>query len=370
MLLHEENLNQIERIASSPSLRGSESLCRLLRYLAQQTLDHPGVPIREYHIATQVFGRPPEFDPRLDSTVRVQTGRLRSKLTDYYRNSGATDPVLVEIPKGTYQLTFEPHQAGLLPPQTIASQQTPGQRERIARRQPGWIAAFAGMTALAVGLAIALTFLLLQPPRPPASDAAATGDQPLQSFWTGLLDSSSAPLIVFSGGVGDTLAIHQLDSIFALFQRVIPARPASMFTADDRLSHDLIIVGPPPDNIGLRGFRFQPVAGTSGIDGTEIVNLYPLPGEADHWISRPSAAEDYGIIALEPGLAAGRWILILAGVTSAGTEAAADFVCHQSTVRDLLSRAGHSRFEALIYTKVVSGAPVDAQLIAVHPADR
>src|SRR5579863_4034136 len=97
---------QIERLTKSHSLHSSESLCKLLRYLAEHSLDHPGVALKEYQIATEVLGRPVGFDPQSDSTVRVQAGRLREKLAEYYTHEGQDDPVLVELPKGSYVLTF------------------------------------------------------------------------------------------------------------------------------------------------------------------------------------------------------------------------------------------------------------------------
>src|SRR6266849_5404569 len=72
----EENFRQVERLIQSNILHGSESLCKLLRYLAEQTTD------------------------------RVQTGRLRSKLSEYYGAAGADDPVVIEIPKGSYSVQF------------------------------------------------------------------------------------------------------------------------------------------------------------------------------------------------------------------------------------------------------------------------
>src|SRR5579871_5413274 len=107
----EEKLRQIDRLVHSPVLQGSESLCKLLRYLADHALEHPGEPVKEQQIALEVFGRPGNFDPRLDSTVRVQTGRLRTKLTDYYHGAGGQDPLIVEIPRGTYMLTFVARQS-------------------------------------------------------------------------------------------------------------------------------------------------------------------------------------------------------------------------------------------------------------------
>ena len=98
---------------NSPVLHGSESLCKLLRYVAKHALDQPGAPLKEYQIATEVFGRQDSFDPQLDSMVRVQAGRLRAKLAEYYSSDGAADdPVLVELPKGTYVLAFHPRTPG------------------------------------------------------------------------------------------------------------------------------------------------------------------------------------------------------------------------------------------------------------------
>ena len=98
---------QIDKIIKSHSLRGSESLRKLLQYLATQALHHPAAPLKEYQIATEVYGRPSDFDPQSDSTIRVQAGRLRLKLAEYYAGEGAADPILVKIPKGSYHLIFE-----------------------------------------------------------------------------------------------------------------------------------------------------------------------------------------------------------------------------------------------------------------------
>src|SRR5207302_6147955 len=103
----EQCFQQVDKLINSHSLRGSESLCKLLRYLAEHSLDHPGVALKEYQIATEVLGRPAVFDPQSDSTVRVQAGRLRVKLAEYYAHEGADDPIVVEIPKGSYVLVLQ-----------------------------------------------------------------------------------------------------------------------------------------------------------------------------------------------------------------------------------------------------------------------
>src|SRR5882724_1560429 len=105
-------LGQIEKLLGSHALHGSESLCKLLRYLANHSLDHPAASPKEYQIATEVFGRQKDFDPHLDSMVRVQAGRLRAKLAEYYGSEGAVDSILVEMPKGNYILTFHQRHPG------------------------------------------------------------------------------------------------------------------------------------------------------------------------------------------------------------------------------------------------------------------
>src|SRR5437879_10327453 len=102
----EQCFQQIEKLTNSHSLRGSESLCKLLRYLAEHSLDHPGVALKEYQIATEVLGRAPGFDPQLDSAVRVQAGRLRIKLAEYYAQEGQNDAIVVELPKGPHSLAL------------------------------------------------------------------------------------------------------------------------------------------------------------------------------------------------------------------------------------------------------------------------
>src|SRR5712691_3181782 len=105
-------LGQIEKLLGSHTLHGSESLCKLLRYLANHSMEHSGSSPKEYQIATEVFGRQQDFDPHVDSMVRVQAGRLRTKLAEYYGSEGAEDSILVEMPKGNYALTFHQRPPG------------------------------------------------------------------------------------------------------------------------------------------------------------------------------------------------------------------------------------------------------------------
>lgn len=96
----------LERILASRILVSSPRQQALLRHIASETLEGRGDRLKEFSLAVDVFGRPPTFDPRVDSIVRVQASRLRSQLVDYYAKDGAAETVRIEIPAGGYIATF------------------------------------------------------------------------------------------------------------------------------------------------------------------------------------------------------------------------------------------------------------------------
>src|SRR5256714_8573001 len=145
----EQYFSEIERLVNSQVLHGSEQLCKLLRYLGEHALEQPGVPLKEYQIATEVFGRPADFDPQSDSTIRVQAGRLRMKLAEYYSSEGADDPLVVELPKGTYVLSF--HQRAHLPAREAKPEVAPEAQPKVRRAT---IALSVLLTAALAGILI------------------------------------------------------------------------------------------------------------------------------------------------------------------------------------------------------------------------
>ncbi|MBI5085380.1 MAG: hypothetical protein HZB13_12380 [Acidobacteria bacterium] len=103
-----------------------------------------------------------------------------------------------------------------------------------------------------------------------------------------------------------------------------------------------------------------------------IVNLKPEPKEFTSLVASATLPiqEDYAIVSLLPGLSPGRWIMLLAGTTTLGTQAAVEFACRPDTARQLIQRAGGVRLdrpmEAVIRTEVRGGVPVQNHLVAVH----
>jgi TolB-like protein/Flp pilus assembly protein TadD len=99
--------DQLERILASRGFANAKSARRFLRYVVEETLAGRGDQIKEYSVGVSVFDRGDAFDPRADAVVRVEAIRLRKRLGDYYLNGGSTDPVSIELPKGSYVPVFQ-----------------------------------------------------------------------------------------------------------------------------------------------------------------------------------------------------------------------------------------------------------------------
>jgi hypothetical protein len=406
----EQNLGQIDRLVNSHVLHGSESLCKLLRYLAKHALDHHGSPIKEYQIATEVFGRSSDFDPQLDSMVRVQAGRLRVKLAEYYGADGVEDPIAVELPRGTYLLAFHHRNTN----SSKAHSNGHASREQEASSPSrNWMIATALLTLVLLAAGVVILSLLAN--RNPAQAGSARdpdGVPPaFRVFWNGFISGQEEPWVIFSNakfvgrpeislhyydsardakngpifdhytGVGEVLAVHELDSLFSTFHRQIRVKRGSLFSLDDAKNNNLIFVGSPLENLtllelpGTQDFVFHRVTIGPRKGDPEIINVHPQPGEPKEFLGTPAAeplTEDYAVIGLVRGLDPGQAVLILAGDTTMGTQAAVEYVCRKTSIEELLLRLSVSQtgqlkpFEAVLRVKVTRGVPVSTELIALR----
>jgi len=249
VLGREQCFQQIDKLIKSHSLHSSESLCKLLRYLAEHSLDHPGIALKEYQIATEVLGRPAGFDPQSDSTVRVQAGRLRVKLAEYYAHEGSADPILVEVPKGSYTLSFalRAPKAGLTSAAPLVFEPAVTKKQDPAFNRGVVITAAVFSVLLAASLA---TTAILLSQRAHLQAATTTAPAAYEIFWNRFLTGPQQPWVIFSNGsfvgrpetgmryfnpssdarafildhytgVGEVLAIHELDRVFAVLNRPI-----------------------------------------------------------------------------------------------------------------------------------------------------
>lgn len=160
----------LERVLSSEMFARSERARDFLRYLVHQDLAGNADRLKGYSIAVDVFGRDGSFDPATDTVVRVQAGRLRDLLDQYYSGEGADDMVRISIPRGSYVPNYafveepefaaaEPENPALgnspgdVPPQPAA----PVAAEPASAEPQGWTLALAPRLAVAAaGLVVLL----------------------------------------------------------------------------------------------------------------------------------------------------------------------------------------------------------------------
>jgi hypothetical protein len=405
----EQCFQQIERLTKSHSLHSSESLCRLLRYLAEHSLDHPGVALKEYQIATEVLGRPAGFDPQSDSTVRVQAGRLRVKLAEYYTHEGANDPILVEIPKGSYVLAFQLRgKPEAVFPQSVPGVETAEKKPEVQPASRAWsVAVVVLLILLAISVVTSSVLLSRDRTQPATAQPVASA---YQLFWNRFLSGPQDPLVIFSNGsfvgrpetgmryfnprsdkgsfvldhytgVGEVLAIHQLDRVFSMLNRPLRVKRGALFTLDDAKNNDLIFLGSPSENLtlldipGTREFIFKRLDSGPRKGDLAVINVHAQKGEPKDFLATPAnqpTVEDYAVVALLPGLDPSRSILILAGNSTFGTQAAVEYVCREDSIKELLRRLNVSKtadlkpFEALLRVKIAHGVPVVEELVALR----
>jgi len=385
-------------------LRGSESLCHLLEYLASHSVDEQGSSVKEYQIATEVFGRSADFDPRLDSTVRVQTSRLRAKLAEYYAGPGAQDEVIIEIPKGAYSVVVH---ARLAPTEAVLH--TEAGRADVAPVLRGYSSEVAvWMLAISCcGLLLALMYVARTRPVPMA-EVRPEVPAALKALWRVFIDAPERTWIVFSNaefvgrpetglryldpardksgpifdhytGIGEVMAIHELDQLFTLFRHGVLVKRGRLLAMDDVKNNDLIFVGSPSENLTLRDlpamqeFQFRRLASGPRKGDLGIVNLHPAAGEQVGYVASAGLplTEDYAVIGFMPGPTRVHWVMTLAGISTIGTQAAVEYVCNMTSVEELLKRVRRAGaetlpFEAVIHVSVSRGVPVSSQLLSVH----
>lgn len=99
--------SQLTRILASPQFAETTRLNRFLQYLVDRALAGDAASLKGYTIGLDVFDKPDDFDPSVDTIVRVQAGKLRTRLDLYYAGDGKDDPLRIIIPKGSYAPVFE-----------------------------------------------------------------------------------------------------------------------------------------------------------------------------------------------------------------------------------------------------------------------
>jgi hypothetical protein len=406
VLAEEQILQQIERLIDSEPFRSSEVQRRLLKYLAEKSLAGEAQELKEYTIGIEGIGRPTSYDPRRDSTVRLQVSKLRQKIAEYYLAAGQEDPVLIDLPKGHFKLVFSTREQ----PKAVS----------VGRSRTKWralTAALAGglllSAALCTWLAISLSHL---------KSISATASLPpsLEEFW-GPLAASSKPTLVCLGtpmfvklgstGIFRNSDINAWDAaqssgLVTRLQRLFPGaklEPWYVFTTlgeaggafmlgktlssrmpNLQLAHstelsweqiredNVVFVGPNRFNLQISAL---PVQQDFAMESSGIRNLRRRAGE-------PAFFEDvagenqsglaYALISRLPGLHGDGNIIVLAGAGIPGTLAATEFVTTEAYAAEMLRRirpagGGLPRYyQIVISCKFNQWVPVEINYVIHH----
>jgi hypothetical protein len=97
---------QLNRVLTGTEFEQADRAKAFLSFIVTAALNGRGNQIIETVIAVEALGRSTSFDPKTDPIVRVEAGRLRSRLKSYYDSEGAQDPILITLPKGSYVPEF------------------------------------------------------------------------------------------------------------------------------------------------------------------------------------------------------------------------------------------------------------------------
>lgn len=201
--------SQVERILHSEELRGSEVLRRLLRFLAEKSATGEADELKEYIVAIDGLGKPATYDPRHNSAVRIQVGRLRQKLADYYRGEGRCDPIVIDVPKGRFKLKIEHRACPALtspstdffpdppaPAEIKAPEPTPKKSVRAWLRNPRIVIPVWVALIVAVGLTV-VGYRWLKPATAKANTVVypAGWDADMEALWKPFI-STRRPVIV------------------------------------------------------------------------------------------------------------------------------------------------------------------------------
>jgi hypothetical protein len=352
---------QLDRILQSKNLRLSEVQRRLLLYLAERSLAGEADDLKEYTVGIDAFGKPPSYDPRQESVVRMHVARLRQKLAEYYRTDGADDPILVDLPKGGFKMTFEARPVAPEPPPPVV-QPAPSP---ITKRSGVLLGSSLAALLIAGGLVAAKRFSATSAP-----ELLASWTPELKQLWTPML---SRPIVVCiaAPSYGTASGAFRLGQFLGPHKTDLLVTPAEQLSMPEIAMDNVIFLGPATTN---RQIQSLPVDQQLVLEPRGIRNLKPLPGEPA-FISDVSAQdghgaeESYALISHTPGLYGNGEVLYLAGNQVSSVTAAVKAFTDPSLARTLVDRMRSSAgvvpryYQVILKVKSMDEMPVDISYV-------
>jgi hypothetical protein len=371
----------LHRVLESQGFRTSRRSHDFLRYVVERTLEGQSDSLKERTIGVDVFGRPAEYDPSDDATVRVKAGEVRKRLNLYYANEGQHDEIRIELPAGTYVPEFHTAQAH-------AAAAAELQHLAVVARPAKWRWAIVAGAALAIAAVVVAVWLQMRPPH-----------TPLDEFWVPVL-RGSAPVLLsaayvpvygvdpkmvperptrfedfvllndqFVGG-GDLMAVARLSAMLNRMHRSYRVKIGSDVTFQDLRTAPNVLVG-------YSYTRWREISKELRffIDAERRPRMVTDNGKPTQW-ALPElppdrrTSEDYAIVTrvFHPDTQA--MLVEVAGITQYGTEAGADLITSPEFLAEALHDAPkgwqNKNLQLVLHVKVISGTPTSPKVVATH----
>ncbi|MFY9937944.1 MAG: hypothetical protein WAK33_13785 [Silvibacterium sp.] len=424
-LVSDQRWQLARRIAASSTFARSILLSNFLLYVCDRALSGKSEEISEHQIGVHVFGRRPGYNPSEDNIVRSYARHLRQRLDHYFETEGKQEELKLSIPRGKYLPHFEPNRLPD-PPHRDEENASDEQRFSKSQREPlpvkphfmAWSPRFWAFGFIVVVLVLLACGVLAWTWSRRGASAAADTSHPL---WAQIFDKSRQTLLVpADDGIvmiqnltnhsvnlaeyisRDYVSIKSPYNIDARnmadldqqrytsmadletvlkFSRLPEATPerftvryARELHMEDLKDSDAILIGSSFSNPWVElfqknlnfEFEYQPRPNES-----VIINRLPLQGEQSVYQNDATAPSHrtYAVIALARNLNDSGWVLIIEGLTMAGTQAAADILFNREAMLPMITKAHTSNgqlqpFELLIETTSFGSNAPQASIIA------
>ncbi len=448
----EKKLEQLERILQSQALHGSESLRSFLRFIVIKAVDDQEDELKEYTIATEVFGRGKQYNPRTDSVVRVQAGRLRAKLMEYYATEGKFDDTLIELPKGHYKPVFScvenPNLSNgsasnsfSLLNSSVSNLSAPEMsvaisteiKTAVAKQQQRWMIIAGSSIIVLLGIIAALAMANFNLQKRAGQNLQTINPEIQAGVWSPFLKSATPTLIVLSNppvyrflnsmdppylvergvaltaeqtktlsemlgetfitrnnpaprlvicadeftGVGEAIGLHLVTDLFRKSGKGLVLKQSRTVSSEDLKNHNVVMLG----SVWVNEWTVKlPIKEDFNYTNrATIENHNPQAGEETEYQPKFDSSgrlvEDYALITIKPNISEKDTVMILAGIHSEGTQAAAEYVTSADYLNTLNQRLRAldngdelpPYYQMLLKVAVDNGIPTTITPIAFHP---
>jgi hypothetical protein len=399
---------QLERLLSHPLFANSKRYPALLGYAVEQTLLGNAGELKERSIAVEVFGRAPTYDANADPVVRITAGEVRKRLTQYYYDPSHRGELVIELPTGSYVPVFRgperPNEGDAGLGNSLEAEAT-GQPVPQAAPLPSprrrlWLAASVVMVVLAAAAGWFAGRRYHDAPAPPSNldrfwepvTASATPTtfclgEPAKNINLDAVDSYDAPVVSnsqpeqlyvrlhYSGhlALADVITLTRTVATLASVHKTFRVVPASEASFSQLREGPVVLIGA-FDNIWTLRVTQKLRFGFESKEGEALLVDRKSPDKtswATAWdLPYKKLSRDYAIVARIHDATTGQPVIIAAGISEEGTEAAGEILYNPLYLESLLAKAPKNwdqmNMEAVIETQVIEGHPGPPSILALE----